>query len=573
MTLRPSPATVTLGFAVPSGAVVEIPLRHMAVCGQTQEAGKTTALEGLISRAAVRAITFITKRGEGSFRSARRIDPYFREQADWQFVASVLEASRGEKLKFERAWIIRASKGARTLADVHKNVRKAMETAKGLAGDVYLTLDAYLEEVVPAIATVRWAPGVELAAGVNAMDLTGLPVNLQHLVIKSSLDWVLEHGTATVVVVPEAWKFIPQGRGTPVKLAAAAFIRQGAGLKNYLWLDSQDLGGIEKEILRSVPVWILGVQREANEIKRTLENIPAGIAKPSKADIATLELGQFFACWGKHAVRTYAQPAWMPTAIAHHVATGQLDVRNATTIATAATIKHAVERAVARPMTSVGEIARSMTGQKEAQVTKEEAARLTRENAQLREENQNLRRRLEALEKGQHDPEGTRSPASVHASRESKAREDRTQHSVSERAARARDESAQGEARSSGTNGQVDEALYQAIKARLIAEAPALLRLLVEQPELEVAIERRIIEADGASTTGRVARLIKADWLAESRRFREILKELERTGTRINNKSLSVALQELVVAGFLTKEGVDRYRAVPDMKVRVVEAA
>jgi hypothetical protein len=116
-----------------------------------------------------------------------------------------------------------------------------------------------------------------------------------------------------------------------------------------------------------------------------------------------------------------------------------------------------------------------------------------------------------------------------------------------------------------------NEALYQAIKARLIQEAPALLRLVQERPELEVSIERRIVTADGSSTTGRVARLLRADFLVESRRFSEILRELERTGTRINNKSLSVALKELVVAGFLTKESVDRYRAVPDMKINVVE--
>jgi hypothetical protein len=318
--------SVHLGFEVGTGKPVEIPLKHMAICGQTQEAGKTTALEALITRAGVRAVTFITKRGEGSFTDARRIDPYFREQADWQFVASILEASRGEKLKFERAWIIRASKGARTLADVHRNVRRAMETAKGLAGDVYLTLDAYLEAVVPQIGRVRWATRVELAAGVNAMDLTGLSTEMMHLVIKSTIDWILEREHDTVIVVPEAWRFIPQGRGTPVKLSAAAFIRQGAALRNYLWLDSQDLGGIEKEILRSVPLWILGVQREANEIKRTLANIPASIAKPKASDIATLELGQFYACWGKHAVKTYVQPAWMNAAQARQVANGSLDV-------------------------------------------------------------------------------------------------------------------------------------------------------------------------------------------------------------------------------------------------------
>src|SRR5436190_23885550 len=99
-----------LGFEVGSGNEVEIPLKHMAITGQTQEAGKTTALEALISRSGLRAVTFITKRGESSFVDAHRIDPYFREQADWQFVASILEASRSEQLKFERAWIIRASK-------------------------------------------------------------------------------------------------------------------------------------------------------------------------------------------------------------------------------------------------------------------------------------------------------------------------------------------------------------------------------------------------------------------------------------------------------------------------------
>src|SRR4051812_32642996 len=124
------PVTVPLGFAMPSGDAVALPLRHLVVCGQTQDAGKTTALEGLITRSGLSAITFITKRGEASFTEARRIAPYFREQADWQFVASILEASRGEKLKIERAWIIRASQGATTLAQVHANVRRAIADPK-----------------------------------------------------------------------------------------------------------------------------------------------------------------------------------------------------------------------------------------------------------------------------------------------------------------------------------------------------------------------------------------------------------------------------------------------------------
>jgi hypothetical protein len=541
-------SVVHLGFEVGSGRPVEIPLKHMAICGQTQEAGKTTALEALITRAGVRAVTFITKRGEGSFTDARRIDPYFREQADWQFVASILEASRGEKLKFERAWIIRASKGARTLADVHRNVRRAMETAKGLAGDVYLTLDAYLEAVVPQIGRVRWAPRVELAAGVNAMDLTALSTEMMHLVIKSTIDWILEREHDTVIVVPEAWRFIPQGRGTPVKLSAAAFIRQGAALRNYLWLDSQDLGGIEKEILRSVPLWILGVQREANEIKRTLANIPASIAKPKASDIATLELGQFYGCWGKHAVKTYVQPAWMNAAQARQVADGSLD------LAIAAKLSPPVGPQTIRT--------------KEDKVDAAEAQTLREDNARLTRENEDLRRRLERLEgteRHRRDDRATRTdlPESHDAGRRAGVR-----------AAPTRTADAQS-GTTSAVGSPIDDGVYQHLLARLVNEAandPRLLKVLTQRPELEVHVQRQVIEVDGDTLRGRIARLLADGLFEEAQTTSSVMGELSKRGFNTAPPNVSKELGELARMGFLTRDN-KWYRVVPEMKVNIIEAA
>lgn len=321
--------SIHLGFEVGTGKPVKIPLRHMVVTGQTQEAGKTTTLEALICRANLPAIAFVTKRGERAFSDARRIPPYFRERADWQFVASVLEAAMREKMRFERAWIMRASKGAKTLADVQRNVRKAMEKARGMSADIYLTLDAYLDIVVPRVASIRFAETLELGPGLNVLDLSHrdrFPVELQSLVMRSALEWVYERCEGTITVIPEAWEFCPQGRGSPVKLAAAELIRKGAGLKNYVWLDSQDIGGVEKELLRSCPVWLLGVQREANEIKRVLSSIPAGIRKPKASDVALLEKGQFFACHGRQVIKTYVQPAWASEEEAQNIATGALDL-------------------------------------------------------------------------------------------------------------------------------------------------------------------------------------------------------------------------------------------------------
>lgn len=565
---KPELPPVRLGYEVGSGHEVLIPVRHMCVTGQTQEAGKTTALEALIARSGLRAVTFITKRGEGSFGNARRIEPYFLEQTDWRYVAAILEASRGEKLKMERSFIIRASKGARRLADVHENVKRFMADPKvrGLAADMYLCLDAYLDVVVPQIANTKWATGLDLRPGVNVVDLTDVPDEMQHLVIRSSLSWVLHREENCVVVIPEAWKFIPQGRGTPVKLAALELIRQGAALRNYVWLDSQDIGGIDKETLRSVPVWLLGVQREANEIKRTLENIPESVAKPKKADIATLDLGQFIACWKTHTIRTYVQPTWLDADYAQSVATGHTRI----------------QEVIAAHVLEDG------WPEEETTVTEREAQQLRDDNARLTRENDDLRRRLEALEKGQH----VQGPDQLADLAGDPLRNVGARNRNVPPVSRPTHTGDRGKGPGTGPEGTGsataptrtftpqetfdNEALYQAFKARLIEEAgndPVILRLLVERPELRVEVQKRIVVAEGASTKGRVARLIAENFYSDTRRFSETLRELERTGTRINNKSLSIALQDLVVSGFLTKEGNDGYRAVGGMKVNIVEAA
>ena len=53
--------------------------------------------------------------------------------------------------------------------------------------------------------------------------------------------------------------------------------------------------------------------------------------------------------------------------------------------------------------------------------------------------------------------------------------------------------------------------------------------------------------------------------------FTSVRNELRRTGTDVNNNTLSVAVKELVVYGFLTKEGAEGYKAVDGMKVNVVK--
>jgi hypothetical protein len=501
---------IHLGFEVGTGAPVAIPLRHMVVTGQTQEAGKTTTLEALIARAQLPAVAFITKRGERSFETGRRVQPYFRERADWQFVAAILEATMREKLKFERAWIMRASKGAKSLADVQANVQAAMASAKGLNADVYMTLNEYLEIVVPRIAKVRFANKLDLEPGINVLDLADrerFPHELQALVMRSSLEWIYEKCDGTIAIIPEAWEFLPQERGSPVKMAATELIRKGAGLHNYVWLDSQDIGGVDKVMLRSCPVWLLGVQREANEIKRVLENIPAGIAKPKPGEVATLKKGQFFACFGERVIKTYVQPAWMTEADAIKVAKGAL---------------------------ALDQVSQA----KRPKPTK------TKEDTMTPNQEEKLDRILDFIHRGAA-----------------------AQAAVSAAVQVAPPAVAQPP---SAMPGSVDEeGLYQRFKARLAKESPMLIKVLSIKPEIKIEEKRETVEVDLKGARGMVAKLLSEGFLDKAITATLVWKEVKR---RWNYGGISARIYEqldwFTSAGFVTKES-DGYQAVPGMKSNI----
>lgn len=518
--------TVHLGFEVGPGGAVEIPVLNLAVVGQTQRSGKTTTLEALVHRSGVRALTFVTKRGEGSFAGGRRVKPYFRDRADWQFVQSLLDATLQEKNKFLRSWIIKITRTTRTLRDVQQAVKLALKKATGINEGVYTQLEAYLDLIVPEIERADLAESLEIGPGLNVMDVSSYALPMQMLFIQSAIDWVNERESNTVVVIPEAWEMVPEGRGSPVKASAEALVRKGSAIGNHIWLDSQDMAGVSKVLLRGCTVWLIGVQREANEIKRNLSNIPASIKNPSAAAVATLERGQFYACWGTHATKTYVQPAWMDADEAQEIACGGVQVT--------------------KGPPKLAAMARQMTQEK---IVNE------REAAQLREENATLRRRVEELERFIDKP---KVGDSVEVT---KRRERVTIPGVAEIETATRDLPLNGDG----------EAIYQFVKGRLTKEAPALLRVLTIKPELEILVERRTVSANGDTTQGTLAQLILGGFFKDATRADRARDEMARRGVSAARPTVYKELDKLTTLGFLTKEN-DGYRAVPDTKVRIVEA-
>mgnify|MGYP001618934821 CR=1 FL=1 len=342
---------ILLGFEIKTGKSIEIDPSHLIVTGLTQKAGKTTTLESLIKRSKRKAIVFRTKIGERSFLSGTIIPPYFKDRSDWMFIQGLVEATIKEKLRsFERAKIIQICKqtGGHSLLEFKKKVdQRLTEKLSGFEKDILTNLQAYLEIVLPKLQSIKFSNELELVDGLNIIDLERFSRDneVQSLIIRSVLEEVLYKFKNVIIVLPEAWKFIPQERGDPCKRIVEEFIRQGATNGNYIWIDAQNITAVDKEPLKQVSEWILGYQSEENEVKKTLSQIPLPKnKKPKPEDIMSLGTGIFYLATREKTIKVYVLPFWLDEERGKQVALGKLKVEELDAPETITPFKIAVKR-------------------------------------------------------------------------------------------------------------------------------------------------------------------------------------------------------------------------------------
>src|SRR5205807_7742596 len=116
-----------------------------------------------------------------------------------------------------------------------------------------------------------------------------------------------------------------------------------------------------------------------------------------------------------------------------------------------------------------------------------------------------------------------------------------------------------------------EETLYQRFKARLMKEAPALLRLLSVVPEIEILESRETIELDGKSIQGQLAKLISRGFFDEAKNGNTVFNELKRVGASVAKPNAYKGCDKLTAMGFLTKEA-NGYQAVAGMKSHITRS-
>jgi len=124
---------------------------------------------------------------------------------------------------------------------------------------------------------------------------------------------------------------------------------------------------------------------------------------------------------------------------------------------------------------------------------------------------------------------------------------------------------------------QMEEELYQKFKARLLAElrteAPALLKVAATAPELAVAVTREVIEIDGKSLRGRVARLIADGYLDAGKTNGEVTREISRTGPEAHPSNVLKEIKGLIEKGLVHKTDGGRFILAPGAKVNIRQAS
>jgi len=322
---------IKIGYEIGTGKQIDIKSSHLIVTGVTQLSGKTTTLEALIKRSGLKAIVFKTKIGEKSFSEGTQTPPFFRDRSDYDFVKSLIEAYTKEKLFIEKGTLMRLCKGANSLIEIKKRVDEALTEGKlkGLKEEIHTRLQHYLENLIPQIQYANLSKVLNVYEGINIMNLERFSEEAQSLIIQSVADEVLKTMKGVIIVIPEAWKFIPQKYNNPCKRVIESFIRQGATNNNFIWVDSQDMAGVDKIPLKQISTWILGYQSERNEVKHTLDQIALPKkSKPKEDEIMNLKKGHFIISSYDGVVKVYVQPSWLKDNEAIEVAKGKKSVED-----------------------------------------------------------------------------------------------------------------------------------------------------------------------------------------------------------------------------------------------------
>lgn len=329
-----------LGYEMKSGEPVDVPVTHSVFSALTG-GGKTEAVLRLMHEAENAGYTVLALDVKAKPRDfdgiGHEIRPYISESTEPLLVLRMLESVAGASLFSRFSVILDACMDTDHLRDVKANFDAIRDNKKAWARrrEDAKVLGYLAGKLLDQVEEGRYAPDVRLTkGGINVMDLSGLPLGVQQLVVDSVFRWLLARERKVILVLEEAINFIPQMEKVQFETSARRFIREGRSAELLLWASGQALTEMDIHIRKQMRAWILGPQMEEREAGKFMRQVPMKGVTPE--EIQKLPTGHFIAAIRKteeeggqvEVKRVYVQPTWLSAAAAIKVAKGSWTLKN-----------------------------------------------------------------------------------------------------------------------------------------------------------------------------------------------------------------------------------------------------
>lgn len=316
---------IHIGYS--KGLSVDISLLHTIVAAQTRY-GKSTTIRTMMQHIPdnYKALCLDVKDPRDFEGAGTEIPIYIENKTDPLMLKQLLEQESHLWLRREFPELIDLCKEGDTFEKVYERVNKRMgEKVHPVVKDRLKVLQLLLRKLVENMATIELSDTLELPAKNNVMNLSKAPGEIKQLAVYSVVKRVLEQHENIILVIDELPDFAPQQYRTPSKSMIGQAIRKGGAKGIWLWLSGQTMTGVDKQVLKQAMIWILGHQREINEAKRTLDQIPFKTGLKVE-DIMTLPVGHFVVCTDEGGYITYVQPEGVDSETARKVSLGEVSV-------------------------------------------------------------------------------------------------------------------------------------------------------------------------------------------------------------------------------------------------------
>ena len=295
------------------------------------------------------------------------------------------------------------------------------------------------------------------------------------------------------------------------------------------------------------------MQRERNEIKRTLDHIPAGMKKPKAEELAQLKRGQFFVCWDDQIFKTYVQPAWASEYEALQAAAAGAYVDRPAAAAFRQQREQQAVREEAEP--ARGAFTRPTAPAEPSIATFDGPEPEPEEDHNEEETVAHEAKILEVLER-------------IEAKLDGGARDAIPTAPAQEVPSRSL-----AKAVLPVVGGDDEEMLFRRFRDRLLRD-PIVLKVLATEKRIEVTTKEHTLEVDGSTMNGRIALLVKDGFFETARSGNAVWTEIKKKGWPAGAKmapgSLYDYLSDLARDGFLTVNLQDKtYTSVDDAAKRI----